>query len=247
MIDVSGNGIISAQEWNQVSADPAMREQLQCLGVEVPHMEQRLIQMRHTIFGLDEEEVVGKKTDKSFVAELGYAPDKKFNAAVSEAGLNFDQFTSKVHDLRWDTPMSILDLEQLKRAVNVENANANAKLNLIETRLEEVVRRLKARVGVTEVDKPPVDGTATALREGERLAAASRPSEEAPLFGVVPTDSPRGEPSRGEPSGGGGLATTRDGEDGSNQTGELRMSDVPTELLFQTLRTRARMHQVNAP
>merc|ERR1712232_722389 len=128
-IDKNNNGKISAEEWAKgIESDQReqVRESLGRLGVKDTHMDDRLRQMQHTLFG---------KT--SCVAN-----DKVSSGDATTVELTLEQFEDKLCELRWDKPTSALDLEMLRRSVTAEHKKIKSRLERVETKLQTVLQHI---------------------------------------------------------------------------------------------------------
>eukprot|EP00929_Paragymnodinium_shiwhaense_P074248 TRINITY_DN37986_c0_g2_i1.p1 TRINITY_DN37986_c0_g2~~TRINITY_DN37986_c0_g2_i1.p1 ORF type:complete len:610 (-),score=131.48 TRINITY_DN37986_c0_g2_i1:89-1918(-) len=243
LIDANGNGVISAKEWRMIGESEEMRKSLEKLGIETADVEERLLQMQHTLFGIEDPQLEDKmqKEDtigKSFGIESPTAQSR---------GVTFDQFVTKISDLRWDTPTSALDLEMLKRHVQLENKAVNKRLDQIEDKLERVL------VGIMSSE-----GTSSVTTSGPMRSIVSPSPQASPQS---PASQTAADPAAGGGGGGDGalsLSSTtlasptstanRAGNreaggghqnGGNSQPGRpLALWEVPTELLFHTLCTR---------
>jgi len=122
LIDSSGDGKISTIEWDKMKLEKTVRASMANLGVEEQHMEERLDQMKESLFG-------------GFCDE-GYDPECADKRA--REGLSFDEFMEKVVEIRPDMPASAIDIEILRVRVEREEKNVNARIDFIEQALTNV-------------------------------------------------------------------------------------------------------------
>lgn len=118
MIDTSQDGLITPHEWTSMSKNQNVRRSMASLGVEEKHMDESLGQMAETLFGEVTEEL-----------------EPLVPSTSSRHGLTFEQFISKVVEIRPDTPASALDIEVLRIRVEREEREFNHKLDVIEDAL----------------------------------------------------------------------------------------------------------------
>jgi len=251
-IDVSENGFISAEEWSKISDSEEMRASLERLGVESSNMDDRLLQMQHTLFGISPEQEVKKDT----VVGSNVLPAP--TSVQDSKGLSFNEFIGKVVDLRWDTPTSALDLEMLKRTIQVEHRQVNAQLDRVEDKFAKLVQDIyQGRINVGG-GAPPAPG---AFGPPDESSSSSLPQQQARgiqhggqeensnypggggggggSFGIVPSQ-PSSIVASSAPFGG-SLGTESAGYVGSGggcPDAPLNLWEVPTELLFHMLTVR---------
>jgi len=121
--DESQDGLITEEEWMNISTNPDVQASLMKLGVEESMMEERLAQMQDALFHR-----------KKQPGDDENAPEIDRNK-----GLTFDEFVDQVIDLRMDTPASALDVEMLKSAVKIEDRMICKRLDKIESELQKIL------------------------------------------------------------------------------------------------------------
>jgi len=121
--DESQDGLITEEEWMNISSNKSVQASLMKLGVEESMMEERLAQMQDSLFHSKKE--AGDD-------ENGPEVDRKI-------ALTFDEFVDQVIDLRMDTPASALDVEMLKSAVKIEDRMICKRLDKIESELQKIL------------------------------------------------------------------------------------------------------------
>eukprot|EP00929_Paragymnodinium_shiwhaense_P117041 TRINITY_DN8716_c0_g1_i1.p1 TRINITY_DN8716_c0_g1~~TRINITY_DN8716_c0_g1_i1.p1 ORF type:complete len:608 (+),score=138.43 TRINITY_DN8716_c0_g1_i1:123-1946(+) len=218
-IDRSQDGVITPSEWLELSDSEPLRNSLEALGVERAHLDDRLQQMRDTLFG--HEDLV--RPMEAPVSPAGGSP---------RDGLSFEQFINKVADLRWDAPTSALDLEMLKRTVMTEQTQLKARFDGIEAKLEVAMRVLNTAKGT-----PDGGGGGTGCCEPVRSRPASA--------GQATTRTAGGG---GLANGGRPDQVARGGvAEAFEDTTQGFLRTVPTELLFHILGSRAAQVETQAP
>lgn len=133
LIDTSKDGLITPSEWKKMKMEKTVRASMASLGVEEQHMEERLDQMQESLFGSLEDPDEMEEVDKiQRIQSSSSASD------ASRHGLTFEQFISKVVEIRPDTPASALDIEILRVRVEREEKMFNARIDFIEQALANV-------------------------------------------------------------------------------------------------------------
>jgi hypothetical protein len=124
MLDASGvkDGVLTIAEWENFKDIPLVRKSLEDLGVEEKYMEERLDQIKETLFG--------HISDKdASLDEIVPARD----------GLTFPVFMEKVVEIRPDTPAGALDTEILRVRVEREEKVFNERLDIVENALATIL------------------------------------------------------------------------------------------------------------
>lgn len=122
-MDESQDGLISKEEWAQISTNKKVQAALLKLGVEESMMEERLKQMQESLFG--------RQSNGGDDAENGEVEAKE--------GLSFDEFVEQVVELRMDQPASALDVETLMSSLTQEHRVLQRRLAYMESELKKVV------------------------------------------------------------------------------------------------------------
>jgi hypothetical protein len=212
--DTSGDGLVSEAEWNQIVANENVKNALVKFGIEENMIEERLAQMQETIFG-----------------------GKGRRASVDSSGsnhkeLDFNEFVSQVVELRMDTPASALDLEMLKCNIRKEDKILNRKLDKIEAELRKTM-------GLTSIDPRMLPAETTNL---EGLQARSMkdnhlqlPQLPGQLFSSNESETSSNNEALIYPNS--SASFNRSEDEGPDDLRWLR--EVPTELLFHVLKSRA--------
>lgn len=121
-IDTSKDGLISTGEWDKMKLEKTVRASMASLGVEEQHMEERLDQMKESLFG--------GFCDEGYDADCALKKQRE--------GLTFDEFIEKVVEIRPDMPASAIDIEILRVRVEREEKGVNERLDFIEQALTNV-------------------------------------------------------------------------------------------------------------
>lgn len=237
-IDKNGNGKISAEEWAkgiEGCQRDQVRESLGKLGVKDTHMDDRLRQMQHTLFGKTSDEADDKLASG--------------DGALGTAELTLEQFENKLCELRWDKPTSALDLEMLRRSVTAEHKKIKSRLERVEEKLRTVLQHRKVGACLCCGE---VGGDGSCIPVQLQLQAQGTDITQVPIGdysvtsgqgGVCSAPVPGAIPQANE-------ASVRDHAWPSSSTptpppcaratgGALQLREVPTELLFHILKTRA--------
>jgi hypothetical protein len=129
MLDASGekDGVLTAAEWDNFKDMPLVRKSLEDLGVEEKYMEERLDQIKETLFGC----VADHDTALEEIVPVG--------AYTGKDGLTFPKFMEKVVEIRPDTPAGALDTEILRVRVEREEKVFNDRLDIVENALAAVL------------------------------------------------------------------------------------------------------------
>lgn len=122
-MDESQDGLISKEEWAQISTNKKVQAALLKLGVEESMMEERLKQMQESLFG--------RQSNGGDDAENGEVEAKE--------GLSFDEFVEQVIELRMDQPASAFDVETLMSSLSQEHRVLQRRLAYMESELKKVV------------------------------------------------------------------------------------------------------------
>jgi hypothetical protein len=118
IIDTNEDGRVCEAEWAEIKNNQKVRHQLTCLGVEHAYLDERLEQMQATIFG-------STKRPSKNLGETGTVATTAAGGTASqqtehrEEGLTMEELISKVIDARPDRPATALELEMLKKKVNI--------------------------------------------------------------------------------------------------------------------------------
>mmetsp|Transcript_27104 Transcript_27104/g.48997 ORF Transcript_27104/g.48997 Transcript_27104/m.48997 type:complete len:544 (+) Transcript_27104:83-1714(+) len=197
--DESQDGLITEEEWMNISSNPRVQASFMKLGVEESMMEERLAQMQESLFHRKKLPGEGEEDD---------VPDKD-----AKKGLTFDEFVDQVIDLRMDTPASALDVEMLKSAVRTEDRLLAKKMDRIEGELQKILG---------------LEG----LRTSPSISAAPAPAEDFTKDTKDSKDVLMSLPGQLMSDEANATAT-------STGSSENWLQDVPTELLFHILKSRA--------
>jgi hypothetical protein len=168
-IDSSQDGLITSSEWSKMKSQPEVRASMANLGVEEQYIGFRLGQMQESLFGNAEGDIDGRE------------------------GLTFEQFISKVMEIRPDTDASALDIELLRTRVEREEMSFTSRLDFVEEALKSVNNispEIPAKAAISK-PVPVISPSAVKAEETTNLSVAwlrEVPTEV--LFAVLNSRSP---------------------------------------------------------
>jgi hypothetical protein len=139
--DKSMDGMISEEEWKEMSADGVVRSTCFALfpSLDESQLDMQLQKLEMTLFKQDKQMRHGGTKDVLSTSSMKSAASliKKEPKTVE-----FERFVEQVIELRWDTAASILDVENLASHVLAEDKRLRDKMSGIEG---QVAKALEAR------------------------------------------------------------------------------------------------------
>lgn len=168
-IDSSQDGLITSSEWKAMKDRPEVRASMANLGVEEQYIGFRLGQMQESLFGNADGEVDARE------------------------GLSFEQFISKVMEIRPDTDASALDIELLRTRVEREEKSFTSRLDFVEEALKSVNNISPEIPAKAAISKPAPVISPSAVKAEETTNSSVAWLREVPtevLFAVLNSRSP---------------------------------------------------------
>lgn len=126
-LDCDENGLVTSQEWRQMSKNQAVRDAFSNIGVEEERMDERLDQMHDMIF-MDED-----PDCEEFV-------DEDQGKTQEPQGLTLIELIDKLGDIRPDQNASALDLELMQATVKKDQALFVQKLKKMQGGIRKFIR-----------------------------------------------------------------------------------------------------------
>jgi len=209
--DESQDGKISEEEWANIRSNVKVQQSLIKLGVEENMMEERLNQMQQQLFA-PKKKAIGE-SDSSLEGKQG---DREDNA------LSFDEFVDQVVEMRMDTPASALDAEMLKSELMAQDKVLKQKLGRIENDLKTIL-------GIPLEEEKKGSSDALVIKTSSKVEKDFSDHASLPGQANVGEEASSPQPKPPKPI----VANT------PSSSSENWLHDVPTELLFLVLKTRA--------
>jgi len=152
-LDASGvkDGLITAAEWENFQKMNVVRKSLEDLGVEEKYMEERLEQIKETLFGC----LADDDTALEQIVPVG--------TYTGRSGLTFEQFMQKVVEIRPDTPAGALDIEILRVRVEREEQAFNARLDVVEDAISKMLADPQSESTFLADGRPPPKDESTSV------------------------------------------------------------------------------------
>jgi len=219
-IDENSDGLICADEWEHIKDNTRVRQSLLSMGIEQERMEERLEQMKEMLFAEGEEQDVDPNKEKEADArKQGSIPLQRKNSMMSskslqerqDEGLSVQELIDKVVDIRPDQNASALDLELLKAQVTKDQIRFRQRLKNIENGLKKILGPAANHVDLNTSNENP--------------RGISRPNS---AQVKDPNNMNMANFLPGMPPNNNNVSTSG-----------VNLADVPTQLLFQALKSRA--------